>query len=367
MELAAKLLEVTPPVGEPTSTSSVQVDSVSTNKPSHEATAVEGVFASEADFLTASDRKIEPYTMSKRGPREIVTAADSRLEKLDMEFRKCTEALESFKSVISRLEQNQNAIQDQIIAIAELVKRPAVSTADGPTDLKHALPVASLEKVLETAMQQRTKDAVNPCGNALVPVGPASSLNGAGRPVLEEEESRLSRSAELSSKHESPGLNSHGVRIGERCEDDSTGAGNGRYLGSSGAMVRAELELIPRVAAAERIVEEIGSESVAGFQAKTSLLVSEGREIELEEKNIYSPQGESQYAVNPETVPEAMVLSTLMDLRTRDDVSARSQLAMLLSCLCVGIAIVMLFVWFTIPTGWRARFLQDLLSGFASG
>jgi hypothetical protein len=75
----------------------------------------------------------------------------------------------------------------------------------------------------------------------------------------------------------------------------------------------------------------------------------------------------AENAIQPETIPEAMVLSTLMDLRTRDDVTARNQLAMLLSCVCVGIAVVMLFVWFTIPTGWRARFIQDLLSGFASG
>ncbi|MBU6174585.1 MAG: hypothetical protein KGQ60_12325, partial [Planctomycetes bacterium] len=280
---------------------------------------------------------------------------------------KCTEALESFKSVISRLEQNQNAIQDQIIAIAELVKRPAVSTADGPTDLKHALPVASPEMVLETAMHQGTTGAVNSWGTTTVPVGTASSVNGTGRPVLEEEESRLSRSADCEGEQEMFVSASHGRATPGVFGEISIGAGNGRYLASSGEETRTELESIQRVSVLERFDDESGSESGAGFQAKTSLLVSEGREIELEGKNTYSPQGKSQYAVNPETVPEAMVLSTLMDLRTRDDVSARSQLAMLLSCLCVGIAMVMLFVWFTIPTGWRARFLQDLLSGFASG
>jgi hypothetical protein len=346
MELAAKLLEVSAPGGAMAAIPSNEFDSASTIRPSSDAMAIEGVFANEADFLTASDRKIDSYTMSKKSVVGLPAASDSRLEKLDSEFRRCAEALEGVRSVVSRLEQNQSAIQEQILAIVDLVKRTAAQEAPVPT------PRGEIASLGPGHSSHDTR------GHTPKIVGSFAASNDGG-----EDASRDALSS-IDGADEANPVRSGSPQIG--CISEMSGACTNSI----------ELERIPRKSSIlmDRF-EEFGGNGLEGDDRTAVHCSSEGErlvETTYVEAKYEDAKGETQprlaeNAIQPETIPEAMVLSTLMDLRTRDDVTARNQLAMLLSCVCVGIAVVMLFVWFTIPTGWRARFIQDLLSGFASG
>jgi hypothetical protein len=346
MELAAKLLEVAVPGGAMAAIPSNEFDSASTIRPSSDAMAIEGVFANEADFLTASDRKIDSYTMSKKSVVGLPAASDSRLEKLDSEFRRCAEALEGVRSVVSRLEQNQSAIQEQILAIVDLVKRTAAQEAPVP------MPRGEIALLGPGHSSDDTREHTPKIVGSF-----AACIDGG------EDASRDALSS-IDGADEANPVRSGSPQIG--CISDSSVACTNSI----------ELERISNKSSnlMDRF-EEFGGNGLEGDDRTAVHCSSEGErlvETKYVEAKYEDPKGQTQprlaeNAIQPETVPEAMVLSTLMDLRTRDDVTARNQLAMLLSCVCVGIAVVMLFVWFTIPTGWRARFIQDLLSGFASG